>query len=269
MIIIGEKLNSSIPSALAVLEGRDESAVLGLIEKQERAGAMFLDVNAAICAKERETLLWVIGLIKEHSACGIMIDTADPEVMAEAARAAHGRELILNSTTIDERFEPVTALAKETGASLVALPISLDSQSPTLEERCAMIDQLVEKLRDAGIPDSRVYVDVLAETLATNGESAKIAIGAISHVSARYPEIKTTCGLSNISFGLPRRALINSAFLSAAVFAGLSSAILDPANPSMRDALAAARVVAGLDDFCMDYITYLREQENEKGDSIL
>lgn len=261
MILIGEKLNSSIPSTLDIFERRDESAVLALIEKQEQAGANFLDVNAAVCADERNTLLWVIGLIKSHSGCGIMIDTADTDVMAEAARAAQDRELILNSATIDERFEAVTALAKETGAALVALPISLDSQSPTLEERCAKIDTLVENLRKAGIPDSRIYLDVLAETLATNGESAKTAIGAAAHVSARYPEIKTTCGLSNISFGLPRRGLINSAFLSAAVFAGLSSAILDPASPSMRDALAAAKVVAGLDDFCMDYITYLRQRE--------
>lgn len=261
MILIGEKLNSSIPSTLTILENRDEAAVIALIEKQTRAGAHFLDVNASVCTDEQDTLLWVLGLIKAHSDCGIMIDTADTKVMAQGAKAAEGRELILNSATIDERFHEVTALAKETGASLVALPISLEGQAATLEERCANIDTLVGKLRDAGIPDGRIYLDVLVETLATNGDSAKTAIGAIAHVTAHYPEIKTTCGLSNISFGLPRRALINTAFVSAAVFAGLSSAILDPASPAMQDALAAAKVVAGQDDFCMDYITYLREQE--------
>lgn len=261
MILIGEKLNSSIPSTLTMFEARDEASVAALIKKQAAAGAAFLDVNAAVCADERGTLLWALELVKKYSDCGVMVDTADTEVMAEAARAASGRELILNSTTIDERFDAVTALAKETGASLVALPISLEGQAATLEERCANIDTLVGKLREAGIPDERVYLDVLVETLATNGESAKTAIGAIIHAAARYPEIRTTCGLSNISFGLPRRALINSAFLSAAVFNGLSSAILDPASPSIRDALAAAQVVAGQDDFCMNYITYLREQD--------
>lgn len=261
MILIGEKLNSSIPSTLTMFEARDEASVAALIKKQAAAGAAFLDVNAAVCADERGTLLWALELVKKYSDCGVMVDTADTEVMAEAARAASGRALILNSTTIDERFDAVTALAKETGASLVALPISLEGQAATLEERCANIDTLVGKLREAGIPDERVYLDVLVETLATNGESAKTAIGAIIHVAARYPEIRTTCGLSNISFGLPRRALINSAFLSAAVFNGLSSAILDPASPSIRDALAAVQVVAGQDDFCMNYITYLREQD--------
>lgn len=261
MILIGEKLNSSIPSTLTIFENRDEAAVIGLIEKQARAGADFLDVNASVCADEQAALLWVLDLIKNHSDCGIMIDTADTDVMAQAAKAAKGRELILNSATIDERFDAVTALARETGASLVALPISLEGQASTLEERCANIDLLIEKLRQAKIPDDRVYLDVLVETLATNGDSAKTALGAIAHAASHYPEIKTTCGLSNISFGLPRRALINSAFVSAAIFAGLSSAILDPASPAMRDALAAAKVVAGQDDFCMDYITYLREQE--------
>lgn len=261
MILIGEKLNSSIPSTLTMFEARDEASVAALIKKQAAAGAAFLDVNTAVCADERGTLLWALELVKKYSDCGVMVDTADTEVMAEAARAASGRALILNSTTIDERFDAVTALAKETGASLVALPISLEGQAATLEERCANIDTLVGKLREAGIPDERVYLDVLVETLATNGESAKTAIGAIIHVAARYPEIRTTCGLSNISFGLPRRALINSAFLSAAVFNGLSSAILDPASPSIRDALAAVQVVAGQDDFCMNYITYLREQD--------
>lgn len=261
MILIGEKLNSSIPSTLTIFENRDEAAVIGLIEKQARAGADFLDVNASVCADEQAALLWVLHLIKEHSACGIMIDTADTQVMAQAAKTVVGRELILNSATIDERFDAVTALARETGASLVALPISLEGQASTLEERCANIDLLIGKLRQAKIPDDRVYLDVLVETLATNGDSAKTAVSAIAYVAAHYPEVKTTCGLSNISFGLPRRALINSAFVSAAIFAGLSSAILDPASPAMRDALAAAKVVSGQDDFCMDYITYLREQE--------
>lgn len=262
MILIGEKLNSSIPSALAMLESRDEAAVTALIKKQADAGAAYLDINASVCADECGTLLWAIGLIRKHCGCGIMIDTADTDVMAQAARAASGRELILNSTTIDERFDAVTALAKETGASLVALPISLESTAATSEERRAAIDTLVAKLRAAGIPDSRVFLDVLAETLATNGENARMTIDCISHVAAAYPEIKTTCGLSNISFGLPRRALINGAFLTAAVYAGLSSAILDPCSPSLRDALAAALVVAGQDDFCMNYITYLRSQED-------
>lgn len=261
MILIGEKLNSSIPSTLEAFETRNEAAVLSLIQIQENAGAAYLDVNTSVCANERDALLWAAGLIRNHSKCGIMIDTADTEVMAQAVQAVQGADFILNSATIDERFEEVTALAKKWDAALVALPISLEGQEPGLKGRCANIDRLMGKLREAGIPDEHIFLDVLAETLATDTESVKTAVGAIAYTAASYPKVKTICGLSNVSFGLPRRALINSAFLTAAVFSGLSSAILDPSSRPLRDALAAALAIAGQDDFCMDYITYLREQE--------
>lgn len=261
MILIGEKLNSSIPKTMEAFSAHDEAAVIGLIQAQADAGAEYLDVNTAICGgEELAAMLWVVALIREHSSCGIMIDTADPAVMAQAVQAAAGTPLILNSATLTDRFDEVTALAHLSGASVVGLPI--DGEMPhTLEEKCEKLAALVEKLRKAGLPDERIYADVLIETLATDGASAKNAVGAVQFMAQNYPDVRTTCGLSNISFGLPRRSLINSAFLSAAMMAGLSSAILDPVSPAMQDALAAAKVVAGQDDYCMDYITHIRSGE--------
>lgn len=264
MILIGEKLNSSIPKTLAAFEARDEAAVVALIEQQAAAGAEFLDVNAAICGdSECEVLLWAIGLVRAHSSCGVMIDTTAPDVMTRALESVGDCAVILNSTTIDERFDTVVPLALKSGAGLVALPIDSEGMPHTLEEKTQKIDCLIAKLRTAGVPDDKIYLDVLIETLATDGMSARNALGAVAHVCATYPQVKTTCGLSNISFGLPRRALINSAFVTAAVMAGLSSAIADPASPALRDALAAARVVAGEDDYCMEYITHIRSADEQ------
>ena len=262
MILIGEKLNSSIPSALEAFQSKDEQKVVELIRRQGDAGADYLDLNTAICGEdELDRMLWAMDLIQRHCSCGIMIDSTDPEVMAKAANAAQGRPLIFNSATITDRFQQVTQLALEYHAGIVGMPID-DLGLPTdLEDKCAKIDRLIAQLRQAGIPDEHIYVDVLVEALATDGESGRKTVDAIAHVSQNYPEVKTVCGLSNISFGLPRRKLVNSAFLAAALYAGLSSAILDPSSPSLRDTLAAARVVAGQDDYCMDYITYIREQE--------
>ena len=234
MILIGEKLNSSIPKTMEAFSAHDEAAVIGLIQAQADAGAEYLDVNTAICGgEELAAMLWVVALIREHSSCGIMIDTADPAVMAQAVQAAAGTPLILNSATLTDRFDEVTALAHSSGASVVGLPI--DGEMPhTLEEKCEKLAALVEKLRKAGLPDERIYADVLIETLATDGASAKNAVGAVQFMAQNYPDVRTTCGLSNISFGLPRRSLINSAFLSAAMMAGLSSAILYPRWPPRR-----------------------------------
>lgn len=264
MIIIGEKLNSSIPSTLKAMQAKDESAIIALIKAQADVGARFLDINTAICADdEKERMLWVIDLVKKHCSCGIMIDSTDTELLYVAAKAAEGRELIFNSTTITDRFDVVVPLALETGAAVVGLPIDDEGMPHSLSEKCDKLDLLIEKLRRAGLSDERIYVDVLIETLATSGESARISIGAIGYISKEYPQIKTVCGLSNISFGLPNRALINSSFLSAAFMSGLSAAIMDPIAPAMQATFAAAKVIAGEDEYCMDYITYVRSLENE------
>ena len=112
MILIGEKLNSSIPKTMEAFSAHDVAAVIGLIQAQADAGAEYLDVNTAICGgEELAAMLWVVALIREHSSCGIMIDTADPAVMAQAVQAAAGTPLVLNSATLTDRFDEVTALA--------------------------------------------------------------------------------------------------------------------------------------------------------------
>lgn len=262
MIIIGEKLNSSIPAVFEWMAQADDTPLIELIKRQEAAGASFLDVNTAICGeRELEQMLRMIALVKNHSGCGIMIDSTDPKVIQRAVQAAHGMNIVINSTTLTDRFDVVVSLALQTNASVVALPIDDDGIPHTVEEKCGKADALIEKLRAAGILDEQIYLDVLIETVATNFESAKIALQVIAYIFANYPNVKTTCGLSNISFGLPERALINSAFLSAALVAGLSSAILDPMNPTVRGMLAAANAVSGNDYYCMEYITYIRGRE--------
>ena len=114
MILIGEKLNSSIPRAQQAFEARDAQTVTELIRTQAAAGASFLDVNTAVCAaSEQAAMLWTIGLIRENCDCGIMIDTADPKVMAAAVQAAGDCPLSRNSATSTDRVDAVTALAKE------------------------------------------------------------------------------------------------------------------------------------------------------------
>ncbi|MCI8648689.1 MAG: dihydropteroate synthase [Anaerotruncus sp.] len=265
MILIGEKLNSSIPSTLALFEQKDEAAIRSLITKQEQAGAAYLDINTAICGEnELDRMLWAVEQVLGHSSCGIMLDTTDSAVMQQAVDAVlRGRDcpLLLNSATIDDRFDTVVSLAHKANAGVVGMPIDADGMPHTLEEKCQKIDLLMKKLRAAKIPDTKIYLDVLVETLATGGESAKVVLDTIRYVAQKYPQVNTTCGLSNVSFGLPKRALVNSSFAAAAFAAGLSSAILDPTSPSMRGTLAAMQAILGQDEYCMDYITYIRDLE--------
>lgn len=261
MILIGEKLNSSIPSTLEAMQSSDTEKIIALIKKQADSEADYLDINTAICTgNETEKMLEIIALAKEHSDCGIMIDTTNPDVMEKAVKAAQGRDIILNSLTITDRFDKVSALALEHNCSVVALPIA-DSMPHTLEEKCKNIDILIEKLRGVGIADDKIFVDALTETLATDTENAINCLKAIEYTAKKYPKVHTICGLSNVSFGLPERKNINSSFISMAVFCGLDSVIADVSSPSLKASLMASLAICGEDEYCMDYITYIRERE--------
>lgn len=262
MIIVGEKLNSSIPRTLAALQAWDTETLVSLIEFQQLEGAQYLDLNTAMCEqREQELLIQLVQLVQEHSSCGIMLDSTSVQVLSAAAAHVKGRPLIFNSLTLSDRFEPVCQLAREYGAGVVALPI--DTAMPhELKARCDAVDTLMGRLRENGIPDDNIYLDALVETLATDTQSARCTLDTIRYTREHYPQVHCICGVSNISFGLPKRSLINSAFLTMAMYCGLDSAILDPTSISVQDTLAAAAAVCGQDEYCMEYITYIRETKD-------
>lgn len=259
MIIIGEKLNSSIPKTLEALNSKDEAYIVDLIKSQEECGADYLDINTAVCENEVENLKWVIGLVLSNCKCGIMLDSPSSSTIKEVIGLCNGRKVIINSITVDERIDELMPVIKETGGGVVGLPISKEGMPNTAQKRVENATKLIQKLTDFGIDEKNIYIDALAETLATESENCMIAIDTIAGLSKLYPNVNTTCGLSNVSFGLPKRLLINSAFLAMAIASGLSSAIMDITSLGMRNMLYASLAVAGHDEYCMDYITHIRE----------
>lgn len=259
MIIVGEKLNSSIPLTLKALNENDAEYLTGLIREQERCGAHFLDVNTSICGEaELEKMLWVISLVKEHSGCGIMIDSPSPFAVKRALEACGEREIIINSVTLCDRIEELLPVAKETGAGLVCLPIDKDGIPGILEKRVENSRALIERAAAFGLESDNIYIDVLVEALSVGSDNAKLALDTVREVKRLYPGVKTIGGMSNISFGLPGRKYINNAFLAAAVEAGIDCCIMDITSAEARATLAAAAAVAGKDEFCLEYIDFIR-----------
>jgi 5-methyltetrahydrofolate--homocysteine methyltransferase len=136
---------------------------------------------------------------------------------------------------------------------VIALAMDGLKMPESVEQRLEIIHAIVEATRAAGVPDERLYIDPLAMTIATNTESALIALDAMRAVRRVYPEAHLTVGLSNVSFGLPARSLINRAFLTLALQAGLDSALLDPLDRDLMAALRAAQLVLGRDRYCLEY----------------
>ena len=260
MILIGEKLNSSIPKTLEAFQARDEAAVDRLITRQAQAGAHYLDINTALCGEaELDTLLWVMKLVLSDSACGLMLDSPNPQVLAAALGEAGDRPVILNSVTLSQRLEELAPLAAETGAGVVALPI-LGGTPETAQERVDLAARLLDALHGFGVQDSQIYLDILVESLGLAPEHAPVTLETLTLCKAAFPRVKTICGLSNISFGLPRRQLINTAFLASAITRGLDSAILDVTTEAIRDTCMAASAISGEDEYAMDYIRYIRRK---------
>ena len=259
MIVIGEKLNSSIPSVFKAFEERDTEKIRSLVSLQLEAGAEYLDVNGAACMeKELDTLLWAS---REALSLGakLMVDSPNGEIIHHALSELNVSDVIVNSVTLEsDRFDSTMQAVEKFGAKIVALPISDSGIPQDAESRINLSVELIEKIKERGVPCENIFLDVLIQTLGTDHECGRVALDTIRAIRAKYPDVHIIGGLSNVSFGLPKRAVINGAFLSAAITCGLDAAIMDNTNADLRLTMRAALLANGYDEYCMDYLDTYR-----------
>lgn len=257
--IVGEKLNSSVPSTgKAMLEG-DLASLTELIRTQAENGADCIDLNAALCGEgEAEMLCTLVDAVKAETDCHIMLDSPSPAAIITALPHTAGRYTLLNSVTVDERMEELLPYAKEYSTGVIGLPIRSGHIPSTPEERLSNASAICERLSASGIPDERIYIDALAEAVATDPDSGARLLEAVRLIRKELPSIHIICGLSNVSFGLPKRSNINSVAAPLLAEAGMDAFIADAASPSLKMALAAYRAFSGKDEYCMDYISHIR-----------
>jgi 5-methyltetrahydrofolate--homocysteine methyltransferase len=167
---------------------------------------------------------------------------------------------MINSVTLEaSRLDGILRLAVEYGAKLIGLCQSEVSMAETTEAKVEIAGQLVEKITAGGLTLGDFYVDPLVYPLSTDDQSGLCTLNAIEQIMRQYPGIHTTCGLTNISYGLPDRKCVNRAFLVAAISRGLDSAIMDPTDNLLYGSLKAALMINGADESCMEYISAYRE----------
>jgi 5-methyltetrahydrofolate--homocysteine methyltransferase len=157
------------------------------------------------------------------------------------------------------RLDGILPLVSKHGCSVIALAMDENGIPKGVEERLTVIRRLMDRTRSSGLPDEKVYIDPLVMTLSTNTESGVIALETMRAARAEFPGIHLCAGLSNISFGLPARHLVNRVFLTLALAAGLDTAILDPFDRELRGELLAAELVLGRDRHCLNYTRSYRE----------
>lgn len=261
MIVIGEKLNSSVKDTKTAMEQNDAAYIAALAKSQAEAGADYLDINAALfMEQEAEKLLWTLDTVRAATDAGIVLDSANFGAIGRVLGEMPLENVILNSITLQQkRFDGFLPLVKKYHTGVVALPIDDEGVPHGAAQRAEKAKQLIETLLREGVPPEKIFIDILVETAAT-GEGPKTALETIRMIRGEYPGIHIVCGLSNVSFGLPKRESLNSAFLSAAIACGLDAAIMDITSPVMRQTLHAAEVIAGRDEYCMNYIGFCKKE---------
>ncbi|MFO7897553.1 MAG: dihydropteroate synthase [Planctomycetota bacterium] len=260
VLIIGERINSTRKQIRDAILERDTDRIRGEARRQADAGAGYIDANAGIEPdREPDDLAWLTEVIQAEVDCPVCLDSASPAAI-RAALAVHEGTPMINSITGEAgRHEEVLPLAREHEARLIALTMGGDGMPRTADDRLDAARQIAELVTGQEIGLDRVYFDPVVCSVATSGEAGHVVLEAIRRLREEFPAAHVTCGLSNISFGLPRRNLLNRSALPMLMAAGVDAAILDPTEPHMRSTVLAGEAILGRDEFCMGYITAERE----------
>ena len=256
-ILIGERINPTGKKRLKeALRARDMDHILKEGIAQEEKGAHILDVNVGLPEiDESEMLVRTVECLQSVSALPLQIDTSDPAAMEKALRRYNGKAMINSVSGKKESMEAVFPLAKKYGGLVVALTLDDSGIPSTAEGRVEIARRILRVAQSYGIDKKDIIFDPLALTVSADKNAAVQTLNAIRLIREELG-CHTSLGVSNVSFGLPVRDVINGAFFTLALGQGLSAAIMNPHSSEMMKAYYAYKALCGLDDNCGEYISF-------------
>lgn len=258
---IGERINSSRKTISRALESKDEAFIRKEAKLQKEAGAAMLDVNCAFNSKnEAADMEWLVRIVQEETGLPLSIDSPNPKAIEAGLRKHKGRALINSITLEKERAGAILPLVKKYNAQVIVLPMDEGGMPSTAGERVKIVEKALALTREHGVSEEALYIDPLIRPISSEPRQAVEVIESVKLIKAKY-DLKMTCGLSNVSFGLPERSILNAVFLAMLLSAGLDAAILDPTNKKVKAVLKASDALLGNDKFCKEYIKSYRAGE--------
>jgi len=260
-VMIGERINPTGRKILAAeMAAGDFSRVSADALAQVAAGAQMLDVNAGIpLADEPAILARAVQLVQSITDVPLSIDSSIVAALEAGLAVYQGKALVNSVTGEEERLESVLPLVKKYGAAVVAISNDETGISEDPNVRYAIAKKIVERAADHGIPRSDVVVDPLVMPIGAINLAGRQVMDLLQRLRNEL-KVNTTCGASNVSFGLPNRNGVNAAFLTMAIGAGLTSAITNPLHAEIMQACLGADVMMGHDPHCARWIEKYREQ---------
>ncbi len=256
MIIIGELINSTRKKIKEAIKNQDTETIKEIARAQAEAGADYVDVNAgAFVHDEIKYLLWLVEIVQPEIDKPLSLDSPNPKAMEEALKIHEKERPLLNSITAEkERYAKIAPLIKEYKARTIALCMGDGGMPETADERLKIADKLINDLSRDGVPLDDVFLDPLIKPVSVSGEYGLQALDTISGIASWDTGVHITCGLSNVSYGLPKRYLLNQAFVVMAMAQGLDSAIIDPLDKYIMSLIKASEVLLNKDPYGGNYL---------------
>jgi 5-methyltetrahydrofolate--homocysteine methyltransferase len=268
MIIIGERINSTRKSIKDAISRKDMDFLTDEAKRQLDSGASFIDINCA-ASMENETgdLTWLIKSLQQGLNCQISIDSPNAETIESAVKIHSGIPFINSITAEKDKLRRLLPVFKKTKSYIIALTIDENGMPNDVDGRITLAERIIKAVTEEGIERDSIYIDPLTKPISTEPDQPGYFLEAIRILKAK--KIKTIGGLSNVSFGLPKRSILNAAFLKLAIDAGIDAAIIDPTErlanavinkKSMPDELflLARDALLGKDSYSANYIRAFR-----------
>lgn len=262
MLIIGERINSTRQRIQDAIRARNDALIAHEARAQIDAGAHYIDVNCAIgSGDELQDIDWVVSVIQSSvKRFNICIDSPNYLAIERALKVYKGGgEILINSITGEEaRIKTILPLAKKYKAKVIALTMTEEGMPHSAQDRLDVVKKILARAEKDGFDPNDLFFDALIRPISTEPEQAREFLAAIPMIKGLGPA-KTVCGLSNVSFGLPSRSVLNAAFLTMAIQAGLDAAIIDPLDKRLISSAKAAQALLGQDEYCAGFIRAFRE----------
>jgi 5-methyltetrahydrofolate--homocysteine methyltransferase len=269
MIIIGENINATIPRIKDLIVNRDEAALKDLTMRQERSGANIIDINVATGAgtaeDEIKDMRWLIERLKDTVHVKICVDSADPAVLRAGIEAGSDSTGLVNSVkATDKNIAEVLPLVSEFGLPVIALVMDEGGIPADTKTRLRACEKLIKGAEAHNVPIENIFFDPLVMPVSTDIGQGVTTLETLKGIKKEFPQAKTVLAISNVSFGLQGRTLINQAMIHMAQLLSVDALLVNPFDKELMLAVKAGEAIMGRDRHCRKYSRAVRQQKEKR-----
>lgn len=256
MLIVGELINTSRKSIMESVELRNAEYIRDIAKKQAEAGANYLDINCgSALGKEPEVMRWLVEQVRAAVNVPLCIDTSDAATMEVGLSLADKGQPMANSISgEEERYRKMMSLVIKYRPKIIALCMDKQGVPESAQDRLRVARRLVKDMTGSGVDIGDIYLDPVLKPLSTGDNAGLELLDAIRLIKREFPGVHLVCGLSNISYGLPNRKILNQTLMIQNMTVGMDAFILDPLDRQLMGYFYASRALVGQDAYCREYL---------------